>query len=87
MVFWGAMADLPLVWNLADLFMAFMVLTNVTAILILFPQARAALLDYEKQIKDGIKVPMFHRKVLPKEQGVYWWDDENNYDEEKYNKS
>lgn len=45
--FWGSIADLPLVWNLADLFMAFMVLTNVSAIILLFPQARACLLDYE----------------------------------------
>ena len=79
MIFWGAIADLPLVWNLADLFMAFMVLTNVSAILILFPQANAALKDYEKQLKEGIKVPAFHKKVLPKLKGVYWWDDENNY--------
>lgn len=79
MIFWGAIADLPLVWNLADLFMAFMVLTNVSAILILFPQANAALKDYEKQLKEGIKVPAFHKKVLPKLKGVYWWDDDNNY--------
>lgn len=84
MVFWGAIADLPLVWNLADLFMAFMILTNVTAILLLFPQTRAALLDYERQIKEGIKNPVFHRNVLPSQKGVYWWDEENNYDHTKY---
>lgn len=78
MIFWGSMADLPLVWNLADLFMAFMVLTNVTAILLLFPQARACLLDYERQLKKGIRIPIFHRDVLPSTKGVVWWDEENN---------
>lgn len=81
MIFWGSLADLPLVWNLADLFMAFMVLTNVTAILLLFPQANACLKDYERQLKEGIKVPFFHRNVLPSQKGVYWWDKENNYRE------
>ena len=81
MIFWGSLADLPLVWNLADLFMAFMVLTNVTAILLLFPQANACLKDYERQLKEGIKVPFFHRNVLPSQKGVYWWDKENNYKE------
>lgn len=78
MIFWGSIADLPLVWNLADLFMAFMVLTNVSAIILLFPQARACLLDYEKQLKKGIRVPLFHRNVLSDTKGIVWWDDENN---------
>lgn len=84
MVFWGSTADLPLVWNLADLFMAFMVLTNVTAILLLFPQAKAALKDYESQLRRGIKIPRFHRDVLPMQKGVFWWNDET--DEIKGNK-
>ncbi len=79
MIFWGSIADLPLVWNLADLFMAFMVLTNVTAILILFPQASQCLTDYERQLKEGVKVPTFHKKVLSNLKGIYWWDDENNF--------
>lgn len=78
MIFWGSIADLPLVWNLADLFMAFMVLTNVTAILLLFPQVRACLKDYEDQLKAGIDIPIFHKDVLPNQRGVVWWDEENN---------
>lgn len=62
MIFWGSIADLPLVWNLADLFMAFMVLTNVTAILLLFPQVRTCLKDYEDQLAKGIKLPISTRK-------------------------
>lgn len=79
MVFWGSTADLPLVWNLADLFMAFMVLTNVTAILLLFPRAKECLQDYEEQLKKGIKLPIFHRKALKDQTGVVWWSDEDNY--------
>ena len=78
MIFWGSQADLPLVWNLADLFMAFMILTNVTAILLLFPQANACLKDYERQLKEGIQTPFFHKNVLPSQKGIYWWDKENN---------
>ena len=81
MIFWGSQADLPLVWNLADLFMASMILTNVTAILLLFPQANACLKDYERQLKEGIQTPFFRKNVLPSQKGIYWWDEENNYKE------
>lgn len=86
MVFWGSFADLPLVWNLADLFMAFMVLTNVSAIILLFPRAKECLLDYERQIKEGIKIPIFNRKALKDTTGVVWWDDTHNYNAAKYKK-
>lgn len=75
MILFGAEAELPLVWNLADLFMAFMVLTNVTALLILFPQVKVALRDYEEQLRKGIKIPTFNKKCLPKQKGVFWWND------------
>lgn len=75
MILFGAEAELPLVWNLADLFMAFMVLTNVTALLILFPQVKAALTDYEEQLRKGIKSPIFNKKCLPKQKGIFWWND------------
>lgn len=74
MIFWGSIADLPIVWNLADLFMAFMVLTNVSAILLLFPQAKRCLEDYEQQLKQGIKIPRFSRNVLSNTRGVVLWD-------------
>ena len=74
MIFWGSIADLPIVWNLADLFMAFMVLTNVSAILLLFPQAKRCLEDYEQQLKQGIKIPKFSRDVLSNTRGVVLWD-------------
>ena len=55
--------------------MAFMVLTNVTALLILFPQVKAALTDYEEQLRKGIKSPIFNKKCLPKQKGIFWWND------------
>ena len=73
MVYFGSIADLPLVWNLADLFMAFQVLTNVTAILILFPRVKEALDDYETQQANGVASPKFVKNVLKNTTGVVWW--------------
>lgn len=73
MVYFGSIASLNLVWNLADLFMAFMVLTNLTAILLLWKQCKAAMLDYFKQKKAGIVEPTFDRSVLPTQEGIVWW--------------
>ena len=75
MVFFGSIAELSLVWNLADLFMALMATTNVIAILLLGKIAFIALKDYEQQKKQGIKEPVFKANVLPKQDGVYWWKD------------
>lgn len=77
MIFWGSIADLPLVWNLADLFMAFMVLTNVTAILMLFPQVRICLKDFEEQLKSGISIPAFTKDKLTDTKGVVCWNKED----------
>lgn len=78
MVFWGATAELPLVWNLADLFMAFQVLTNVTAILLLFPKVRECLADFERQRREGIKIPHFNKNVLSDTRGIFWWDSDSH---------
>lgn len=53
MVFIGAVASLPAIWNFADLSMGLMALVNLTAILILSPVALRILRDYERQIKEG----------------------------------
>ena len=74
MVYFGSIADLPLVWNLADLFMAFQILTNVTAILILFPRVKEALDDYETQQANGVNSPKFVKNVLKNTTGVVWWN-------------
>lgn len=74
MVYFGSTASLSLVWNLADLFMAFMVLTNVTSILALGKQALLALKDYKEQRARGVADPTFNRAILPKQDGIVWWD-------------
>ena len=75
MTFIGAVAPLDLVWNLADLFMAFLVLTNVSSIVRMGRQAGLALDDYLAQKKAGIENPVFHRSILPKQDGIVWWGD------------
>lgn len=63
-VFFGAIAELPLVWALADITMALMTCCNVVAILVLGKYARRCLKDYVKQKKDG-KDPAYTRNTIP----------------------
>ena len=72
MTMFGSIASLPLVWNLADLFMAFLATTNLYAISRLFPFAKIALNDYEKQRAEGMD-PDFDPHILPSLDGVYAW--------------
>ncbi|MBO1531357.1 alanine:cation symporter family protein [Psychrobacter sp. F1192] len=53
MVFIGAIASLPSIWNFADLSMGLMALVNLVAILMLSPVALRILRDYERQVKEG----------------------------------
>lgn len=73
MVVFGALAQLNLVWNLADLFMAFLCITNLFAIVLLFKPAKIALDDYVSQRKQGIKRPKFNAKILPDQTGISEW--------------
>ena len=57
-VFYGAVNSFDLAWNLADIFMGFMALVNLIAILLLGKWALAALDDYTAQRKAG-KDPVF----------------------------
>lgn len=75
MAFIGSISSLDLVWNLADLFMAFLVLTNVSSILRMGRTAGLALDDYIKQRKSGIQTPVFNRNVLNHTYGIVWWGD------------
>jgi len=59
MVFFGSVAKVDIVWDLADLFMAFMAIINMIAILCLGKVAFAALNDYCAQKKAG-KNPVFY---------------------------
>ena len=65
MVFGGAIMSLDLVWNLADLTMALMAITNLIAIFLLRKIAFKALADYRAQKKDGIKSPVFKSSSIP----------------------
>lgn len=75
MAFIGSIASLDLVWNLADLFMAFLVLTNVSSILRMGRTAGLALDDYINQRKAGIQTPVFNRNILNHTYGIVWWGD------------
>ena len=75
MVFFGSVAELTLVWNLADLFMAFMAITNVISILFLGKYAFIALKDYISQKNAGIKNPVFKADTMPNKDGIFWWKD------------
>lgn len=65
MVLFGSIAGLDIVWNLADLSMAVMTITNLIAIALLGKLAIKALKDYNSQKKAGIKNPVFHSSSIP----------------------
>jgi len=74
MVIFGSLAELNLVWNLADLFMACLCLTNLYAVARLAPYARRALIDYVQQKKQGIQEPTFDpQKTLGTTEGIHAW--------------
>ncbi|MEK4228984.1 alanine/glycine:cation symporter family protein [Solibacillus sp. FSL H8-0538] len=58
-VFFGSIAKVQLVWDLADVFMAFMALINLVAILMLWKIAKKVLDNYMVQKKAG-KEPVFY---------------------------
>jgi len=77
MVMFGAVASMPFVWNLADLSMGLMAITNLIAILLLSKLAFKLAKDYNSQRKTG-KDPVFDAGQFPEvqtriEPGV--WDD------------
>ena len=75
MVFFGCIAALNLVWNLADLFMAMICLTNLYAIARLAPLARLALTDYLEQ-KEAGKNPVFDPSIMPDQRGIAGWSED-----------
>ena len=77
MVMFGAVAELPIVWAMADLSMGFMALTNLIAILLLSGVVVKLARDYNNQLKAG-KLPTFDASNYPEiqdqlEPGI--WDD------------
>ncbi|MCT4701858.1 sodium:alanine symporter family protein [Enterobacteriaceae bacterium H20N1] len=64
MVMFGTLSPLPLVWQLADVAMAFMAITNLSAILLLSPVVRDITADYLRQQKLGV-TPVFDPNRFP----------------------
>jgi AGCS family alanine or glycine:cation symporter len=76
MVIFGALASFELVWNIVDLFMAFLTACNLVAIMLLGKYAFRLLDDYRQQKKQGIKEPVFHRSQLPElENEIDCWNE------------
>jgi alanine or glycine:cation symporter, AGCS family len=73
MVYFGSLADLAIVWNLADLFMGIMAIINLIAITLLGKIAFAALKDYQAQRNQHID-PTFYADSIPGLQGVETWE-------------
>lgn len=69
-VFYGSMVKMEVVWNLADLFMAFMAIMNLIVIFLLGKYAYAALGDFSAQKKQGIKSPKFYKETIPELKGM-----------------
>lgn len=75
MVFFGAMAKVDLVWNMADLFMGLMAVLNLVVIFLLGKVAFKVLDDYVKQRKAG-KNPEFKASSIPGLKGAECWEDD-----------
>ncbi len=73
MVIFGSVAKVPLVWDLADLFMGFMVIVNLIAIMLLSKKAFDALQDYMKQKKAGYD-PVFYKDSIEGVADVECWE-------------
>jgi AGCS family alanine or glycine:cation symporter len=63
-VFLGAQLDLPLVWAVADLSMAFMTMVNLVAVLLLTRVVIAVMRDYNDQLARHAE-PVFHSEAFP----------------------
>ncbi|MHC0429645.1 alanine/glycine:cation symporter family protein [Streptomyces sp. O3] len=74
-VFLGALGSVSVVWNLADVFMGFMALVNMAAILPLSVIAFRLLNDYQAQRGAGLD-PVFTRDRVPGLPGVQCWEPE-----------
>ncbi len=75
MVMFGSVAQVQLVWNLADLFMGLMALINITVIMILGKIAFRVLDDFTQQRKKG-KNPVFYAKSIPGLKNTDCWEDD-----------
>lgn len=74
-VLYGSFASLELVWNITDLIMGLMGLSNIIAIALLGKYAYRLLDDYCAQKKAGVKDPVFKRSSMPDiEKDIECWE-------------
>ncbi|WP_313891930.1 alanine/glycine:cation symporter family protein [Psychrobacillus sp.] len=76
MVMFGSIANVQLVWNLADLFMGLMAVINIITILLLGKIAFLVLDDFTSQRKEG-KNPTFYAKTIPGLKNTECWGEED----------
>jgi Na+/alanine symporter len=74
MVLWGSISSIQIVWDMADLFMGMMAVTNLIAIAMLGKIAFAALKDYVDQ-KNAGKDPVFYVDNIPGLTNVECWEE------------
>ncbi|WP_134699401.1 sodium:alanine symporter family protein [Ammoniphilus sp. YIM 78166] len=82
MTLFGSIAKVSIVWDLADLFMALMALTNLIAILLLGKIAFAALEDYLQQRKQGAD-PVFQASCIAGLMNAECWEEEQDAKKEE----
>jgi len=75
MVMFGSVAQVQLVWNLADLFMGLMAFINIAIIMILGKIAFLVLDDFTKQRNTG-KNPVFYAKSIPTLKNTDCWEED-----------
>lgn len=71
-IFLGAVNSFDLAWNLADIFMGFMAIINLIAILLLGKWALKALEDYSSQRRQGVN-PVFCSESIEGMPKTVWW--------------
>lgn len=76
MVMFGSIAQVQLVWNLADLFMGLMALINIAIIMMLGKIAFLVLDDFTEQRRAG-KNPVFYAKSIPTLKNTECWEEED----------
>ncbi|MEJ8777160.1 alanine/glycine:cation symporter family protein [Pseudogracilibacillus sp. ICA-222130] len=74
MVMFGALAQVSVVWSMADLFMGLMAIINLTVIMLLGKVASQVLDDFTVQRKKGLN-PVFKASSIPGLKGAECWED------------
>lgn len=67
-------ANVSLIDNVSDTFMAAMASVNMFVVLLLSRKVFEAYADYRKQKKAGIEEPEFHKRVLSDDTGITEWE-------------